>query len=78
MRGVRSDDSVRRAMGRLEEGQAEQWLRSHLDRVVRPLLEAEWILDIETTVKPVYGQQDGAVIGCNATQRGRLSQAIHL
>jgi hypothetical protein len=27
-----------------------------------PLLEAPWILDIDTTIKPLYGKQEGAVI----------------
>ena len=45
---------------------------------MRPLLAEEWILVIDTTVKPVYGRQDGAVIGNNPGKRGRLSQAIYV
>ena len=50
MRRVCSDDSVRRAMGCLEEGAAGRWLRSHLDRVVRPLIVEDRVLDIDTTM----------------------------
>jgi hypothetical protein len=38
------------------------WLDRHLDESVAPLLDAPWILDIDTAVKPLYGKQDGAVI----------------
>ena len=38
MRRVCSDDSVRRAIGRMEEEAAEPWLRRHLDFITRPLL----------------------------------------
>ena len=35
------------------------------------------MLDIETTVKPVVGQQEGAEIGYNTLRKGRPSMAIH-
>ena len=73
-----SDDSVRRGIARLDEEEAEQWLRRHLDHVVRPLLQEPWILDIDTTVKPVYGHQEGAEIGYNPLKPGRPSQVIHV
>ena len=75
---VCSDDSVRRAIARLDEQAAEAWLGRHLDHVVRPLLQEPWILDIDTTVQPVYGRQEGAEIGYNPLKRGRPSQVIHV
>ena len=77
MSRVCSDDSVRAAIKRMDEEAAEAWLRSSLDYVVRPLLREPWILDIDTTVKPVYGRQQGAVVGYNPLKRGRPSQVIH-
>jgi hypothetical protein len=47
----------------------------HLDDTVRPLLTEPWILDVDTTVKPLYGHQEGAVVGYNALKPGRPSHA---
>ena len=77
MRRVCSDDSVLRAMGRMPKEDAEKWLRRHLSQGVRPLLQEPWVLDIDTTVKPVYGHQEGAEIGYNPLRKGRPSMAIH-
>lgn len=76
-RRVCSDDSVLRAMGRMPKQGAETWLRRHLSQGVRPLLQEPWVLDIDTTVKPVYGHQEGAEIGYNPLRKGRPSMAIH-
>ena len=32
-----------------------------------------WILDVVTTVKPIYGKQEGAEVGYNPHKRGRPS-----
>ena len=55
---VCSDDAVLGAVGRMPEEDAEKWLRRHLSQGVRQLLQEPWVLDIDTTVKPVYGHQD--------------------
>ncbi len=78
MKRVCSDDSVRRAIGRMDAEEAGQWLRRHLDFVTRPLLGEAWILDIDTTLKPVYGRQEGAEVGYNPNKPGRPSQVIHV
>jgi hypothetical protein len=36
-----------------------------------------WILDIDTTVKPLYGHQEGAVVSYNPNKRGRPSHSYH-
>jgi hypothetical protein len=41
------------------------------------LLVEPWILDIDTTVKPLYGHQEGAVKGYNPHKQGRPSHAFH-
>ena len=42
-----------------------------------PLLDAPWILDIDTTVKPLYGKQEGAVVSYNPRKPGRPSHSYH-
>ena len=44
---------------------------------MRPLLTEPWILDVDTTVKPLYGRQEGAVVGYNPLKPGRPSHAYH-
>jgi hypothetical protein len=29
---------------------------------VRPLLDEPWVLDVDATIKPLYGHQEGAVV----------------
>jgi hypothetical protein len=36
-----------------------------------------WILDVDTTVKPLYGRQEGAVVGYNPRKPGRPSHTYH-
>ena len=36
-----------------------------------------WILDIDTTVKPLYGHQEGAVVSYNPHKPGRPSHSYH-
>ena len=43
------------------------WLQRHLDYTFRPLLGESWILDVDTTVKPLYGRQEGAAAGAFPT-----------
>jgi len=41
------------------------------------LLEEPWALDVDTTVKPLYGHQQDAKVGYNPTKPGRPSHAYH-
>lgn len=82
MRRVASEDAVRRAMLRLVKEPADctktmGWLRHHLRQTLNPLLAVPWILDIDVTIKPVYGYQPGSVVGYNPQKPGRPSNAIH-
>ena len=74
---VVSEDTVRRALSAMEEAAGMSWLQEHLDASVLPLLSAPWVLDTDVTVKPLYGKQEGAVIGYNPHKRGRPSHAYH-
>ena len=49
----------------------------HIGRTVLGLLDAPWILDVDVTVKPLYGKQQGAVVGYNPHKPGRPSHAYH-
>jgi hypothetical protein len=42
-----------------------------------PLLDAPWILDTDTTIKPLYGRREDAVIDDNPKKPGRPSHAYH-
>jgi len=77
MTKIASEDSVRRAFGAIEEEAGAAWLRRHLDHCLEPLLAEPWILDVDTTVKPLYGHQEGAVVGYNPKKPGRPSHVYH-
>lgn len=73
MEKVVSEDSVRRAFRRADEPACRDWLQSHLRRCWETLLYEPWILDVDGTVKPLYGKQEGAVLGYNPHKPGRPS-----
>ena len=77
MNKIVSEDAVRRAFAAIDEDDGAVWLRRHLDYCTAPLLAEPWILDIDTTVKPLYGHQEGAVIGYNPKKPGRPSHSYH-
>jgi hypothetical protein len=78
MTGVASEDSVRRALSQFDEAEAVTWLDRHLAVCSRPVLGlAPWVLDTDTTVKPLYGRQEGAEISYNPKKPGRPSHAYH-
>ena len=43
----------------------------------REALRTPWILDCDTTIKPLYGHQDGAEVSYNPQKPGRPSHPIH-
>ena len=77
MKKVVSEDAVRRAFKAIDEEESAAWLRSHLQHCVEPLLAEPWILDADTTIKPLYGHQEGAVLGYNPKKPGRPSHCYH-
>ena len=45
-----------------------------VEKVLSPrLLDKPWVLDIDATVKPLYGRQEGAELGYNPAKPGRPS-----
>ena len=56
---------------------ATTWIQSNLMHSVAEALKTAWILDCDTTIKPLYGHQAGAELGYNPHKPGRPSHAIH-
>ena len=81
MKKIISEDAARRALLHIEEEAGVQWLESQLARCTMPVLSAvtgpSWILDTDTTVKCLYGKQEGAVVGYNPKKPGRPSHSYH-
>ena len=74
---VVSDSSAIKALKRMDEVPAIAWLQDHLQQSYEPLLAYPWILDVDVTVKTLYGHQEGAVLGYNPHKRGRPSHTYH-
>jgi hypothetical protein len=72
-----SEDSVRRALAAMEPDAAGQWMHQALQDSVMAALDRSWILDLDTTIKPLYGLQEGAEIGYNPHKPGRPSHSLH-
>ena len=77
MRKVASEDSVRRALLAMKEQDSDRWMKRHLKASYEPLLEEAWIMDMDSTVKPLYGHQEDAKLGYNPTKPGRPSHVYH-
>ena len=77
MTQVMSEDSVRRCLTKIDAAAGLAWLQGHLDFSVGPLLGEPWILDMDSTIKPLYGHQEGAAVGYNPGKHGRPSHCYH-
>ena len=77
MRKILSEDALLNALKRIPEAEGVAWLDGLLRASVAPLLDVPWILEVDTTIKPLYGHQEGAVIGYNPRKPGRPSHAYH-
>jgi hypothetical protein len=77
MSKVASEDSVRRAFEDESPELIEPWQRKHLKLSYQPLLYEPWILDVDTTIKTLYGRQEGAQVGYNPHKQGRPAHVYH-
>jgi len=79
MSKIVSEDSVRRAFSaeRATYEELDAWLTTHENATLAPLLTEPHIIDLDSSVKPLYGHQEGAEIGYNPKKPGRPSHAIH-
>ena len=75
--GTVSEDAVRLGIGRIDEKAGLDWLSNQILGSISPVLGLSWILDIDVTVKPLYGHQQGAEIGYNPQTPGRPSHVYH-
>jgi hypothetical protein len=78
MQKVISEDATRRALKSLDEQAGIAWLDGQLSNSTQAALSfGPWVLDTDTTVKCLYGKQEGAVVGYNPTKKGRPSHNYH-
>jgi Transposase DDE domain group 1 len=77
MKRIVSEDALRRALSRIDESASANWLRPALLHSVRDALDQPWILDIDASIKPLYGRQEGAERGYNPHKPGRPSHVLH-
>ena len=71
------EDSVRRALKSADESELDAWLARHEKDVFDKLLDYPYALDIDNTVKPIFGHQEGAELGYNPQKPGRPSHNFH-
>lgn len=48
---------------------SETWMRQSLMHSVRDALTRPWVLDLDATIKPLYGHQEGTEVGYNPHRR---------
>lgn len=77
MSKIVSEDALRRALGWMSAEQSRDWLQPQLLASVQPALDCPWILDIDTTIKTLFGKQSGAEVGYNPHKPGLPSHALH-
>ena len=77
MSKVCSEDSVRRAFAAAAPEACAVWQSGALQQTWRAGLRWPWILDLDVTVKPIYGHQEGAEVGYNPHKPGRPSHTDH-
>jgi hypothetical protein len=77
MAKVVSEDSLRRAFEDQDGTAMAAWQTEALLRTYAPALEQPWIADLDVTVKPIYGHQEGAELGYNPHKPGHPSHAYH-
>jgi hypothetical protein len=77
MKKIVSEDALRRALERIDEASSTAWMRPALMHSVRQALNKPWVLDVDATIKPLYGRQEGAELGYNPAKPGRPSHVLH-
>jgi Transposase DDE domain group 1 len=77
MKRVLSEDAARRALKKMDEQAGIEWLEKELQFLYRPMMRTDWIMDIDTSVKLLYGHQEGAEVGYNPDKPGRPSHSYH-
>jgi hypothetical protein len=75
---LRSEDSIRRAFAQQDEDALTLWMDLQTGKTFDALLEREWVLDLDATVKTLYGRQEEARVGYNPMKPGRPSHVYQV
>ena len=78
--GVRrfmSCDSVRRNFASIPAEEAMPWVWRENLRLLQDVVAEDYVLDLDPTVKPLYGCQEGAELGYSPQKPGRPSHCYH-
>jgi hypothetical protein len=70
----REEERIRRAA---QLKRSTVWMDTALTESVQEALNTPWILDCDTTIKVLYGHQDGAEVSYNPKKPGRPSHVLH-
>ena len=72
-----SCDSVRRNFASMPAVESLPWVWGENLRLLQDVLAEDYIADLDPTVKPLYGHQEGAELGYNPHKPGRPSHCYH-
>ena len=72
-----SCDSVRRNFASIPAEEALPWVWRENLRLLQDVVAEDYVLDLDPTVKPVYGRQEGAEPGYSPQKPGRPSHCYH-
>jgi hypothetical protein len=75
---LRSEDSIRRAFAHQDEEALTLWMDLQTDKTYSALLEHDWVLDLDATIKTLYGHQEEARVGYNPMKPGRPSHVYQV
>lgn len=73
--GVRSAEERARRAAQLAKSTA--WMDAVLSESTAEALRTGWVLDVDTSIKPLYGHQAGAEVSYNPRKPGRPSHVLH-
>ena len=72
-----SCDSVRRNFASIPDGKALPWVWRENLRLLQDVVAEDYVANLDPTVKPLYGHQEGAEFGYNPQKPGRPSHCYH-
>ena len=78
LQGMLSEGPLRRPLKAIEPEASEPRMRQALMSSVRDALHRPWVLNMDATIKPLYGRQQGAEVGSNPHVPGRPSDVLHV
>jgi hypothetical protein len=72
-----SEDALRRALESIDNPISTAWMRPVLMHSVREALDKPWVLDVDASIKPLHGRQEGAKLGYNPSEPAHPSHVLH-